>query len=508
MQSQQNGGRNVTSIASHPLSEKNMKKKPGIAQDKSCADLHTAPRVTVLGAAREVTGSCHLLEANGLRILLDCGMQQGGDTDKHEPGHDFSFDLDASTIDAVILSHAHLDHSGMLPRLVHLGFDGPIYCTPGTRDLLNILLMDSFHLYSRDLEYENLRRARAGRKPLLPLYCEKDVKRTIELCDCLDFYQHHNIGDGVTLSLHDAGHILGSSIVEVKISGARKSHTLVFSGDLGNDSTSLMNDPSVVENADLVLMESTYGDRNHRSFDETMQEFEEILQQAQEERGNILIPAFAVGRTQELIFQLGKLYHQGKLQNWAVFLDSPMGNAVTNVYSRSLSHLDPQDIALLKKYKSRNLTDFLPCLSVTESVEDSMAINRIKSGAIIIAGSGMCTGGRIRHHFKHRLWHNSTHVIFTGYQARGTLGRILIHKPRTVKLQGQTIAVKAQIHTLGGFSAHADQSQLLLWAQQFKNKPPFYLVHGEDVALTALQEELGILKIHAEIAEPGSSISF
>ena len=330
----------------------------------------------------------------------------------------------------------------------------------------------------------------------------------IELCHCFEYYQRHNIADGMTLSLHDAGHILGSSIVEIKIDDGDKKHTLVFSGDLGNNSTSLMNDPSVVEEADLVLMESTYGDRNHRSFDETMEEFESILQQAQEDRGNILIPAFAVGRTQELIFQLGKLYHQGKLKNWVVFLDSPMGNAVTDVYSHSLGRLDPDDIALLKKYKSRSLKDFLPCLSVTESVEDSIAINRIKGGAIIIAGSGMCTGGRIRHHLKHRLWHHNTHVIFTGFQAKGTLGRILIYKPRTVKLQGQTIAVKAQIHTSGGFSAHADQAQLLTWAQQFKNKPPFYLVHGEDVALTPLQQELARLKIRANIAEPGSSVSF
>ncbi len=466
------------------------------------------PQVTFYGAARAVTGSCHLVEANGLRILLDCGLRQGEDSEKRQAESAFPFDFEPSTIDAVILSHGHLDHSGMLPRLVHEGFRGPIYCTPGTKNLLQILLMDSLHLYLKDLEYENLRRERAGRKLLKPLYEERDVRRVLELCDCCDYCQHHNIGDGITLSLHDAGHILGSSIVELKISHGKKTRTLVFSGDLGNDSTSLMKDPEPVQHADLVLMESTYGDRNHRSFDATMEEFEQILQQVQQERGNILIPAFAVGRTQELIFLLGKLYHQGKLQNWLVFLDSPMGSAVTEVYSHSLHRLDPQDTALLKKYKSRSLADFLPCLSITESVEDSMAINRIKSGAIIIAGSGMCTGGRIRHHFKHRLWHNNTHIVFTGYQAQGTLGRILINKPRTVKLFGQTIAVKAQIHTLGGFSAHADQSQLLEWADQFSNKPPFYLVHGEDQALDALQQALASRKLRATIAEPGTTISF
>ncbi len=484
-----------------------MKKRISATHESSSTLPVENPQITFLGAAREVTGSCHLLEANGVRILLDCGMQQGGDGNKQDVGHDFSFRLDPSTIDAVILSHAHLDHSGMLPRLVNQGFRGPIHCTIGTSKLLKILLLDSFHLYSKDLEYENIRRERAGRKPLEPLYELEDVESVIAQCKPCDYCQHHNIADGITLSLHDAGHILGSSIVELRINHGGKTKTLVFSGDLGNDNTSLMNDPEVLDKADLVLMESTYGDRNHRSFADTMVEFEEILQQVQAEHGNILIPAFAVGRTQELIFQLGKLYHQGKLQNWVVFLDSPMGSAVTDVYSHSLSRLDQDDIALLKKYKSKSLTDFLPCLSITESVEDSMAINRVKSGAIIIAGSGMCTGGRIRHHFKHRLWHSNTHVVFTGYQAKGTLGRILIHRPRTVKLQGQTIAVKAQIHTLGGFSAHADQHQLLEWAQQFSNKPAFYLVHGEDVALTALQEELASLGIPADIAETGLSVT-
>lgn len=484
-----------------------MKKKAATKHDVS---LHGStggkPRVTFYGAARTVTGSCHLVEANGMRILLDCGLQQGDDSEKRQAETAFPFDFQPATIDAVILSHGHLDHSGMLPRLVNEGFRGPIYCTPGTRNLLTIMLMDSLNLYLKDLEYENIRRARAGRKLLKPLYEERDVRRVLELCECCDYCQHRNIGDGLTLSLHDAGHILGSSIVELKMSQGSQTRTLVFSGDLGNDATSLMNDPQPLEHADLVMMEGTYGNRNHRSFADTMAEFEDILQQAQRERGNILIPSFAVGRTQELIFQLGKLYHHGKLKNWAVFLDSPMGSAVTDIYSHSLHRLDPDDVALLKQYKSRSLTDFLPCLSVTASVEDSMAINRITSGAIIIAGSGMCTGGRIRHHFKHRLWHNNTHVIFTGFQARGTLGRILVNRPRTVKLFGQTIAVKAQIHTLGGFSAHADQRQLLDWATQFRNRPPFVLVHGEDEALDTLQNELARHGIHSSIAQPGNSM--
>ncbi len=466
------------------------------------------PQVTFYGAARTVTGSCHLVEANGRRILLDCGLQQGEKSEKRQIENAFPFNFEPSSIDTVILSHAHLDHSGMLPRLVHEGFNGAIHCTPGTKNLLHILLMDSLHLYLKDLEYENLRRARAGKKPLTPLYEERDVKRVFDLCERCDYCQQRDIGDGITMSLHDAGHILGSSIVELKINHENKIHTLVFSGDLGNDHISLMNNPVQVNHADIVLLESTYGDRNHRSFDDTLIEFEKILQQAQHDRGNILIPAFAVGRTQELIFQLGKLYHQGKLKNWLVFLDSPMGSAVTDIYSHSQHRLDAEDMALLKKYKSRSLTDFLPCLSITESVEDSMAINRIKSGAIIIAGSGMCTGGRIRHHLKHRLWQTNTHILFTGYQANGTLGRILVNKARTVKLFGQPIAVRAKIHTLGGFSAHADQNQLLGWAMQFNNKPHFCLVHGEENSLTALQQELVNRKRDVTIADLGSTVRF
>lgn len=471
---------------------------------------HTASsgiNLTFHGAARTVTGTCYLLETHGQRILLDCGIKQGEDALSNKNGVS-SFAFDPASIDAVVLSHAHLDHSGMLPRLIHEGFDGPIHCTPGTKNLLQVLLMDSLHLYLKDLEYENTRRARAGKTPIKPLYNERDVKRVLDLCKHCDYCQHHSIANGIELSLHDAGHILGSAIVELQITQGKKNRTLVFSGDLGNDRQSLMNDPDPVQKADWVLMESTYGNRNHRSIEDTYQELEDILQQAQKERGNILIPAFAVGRTQEIIFQLGKLYHQGKLNNWVVFLDSPMGSAVTNIYSHSMHRLAADDIALLKKYQSRSLTDFLPCLNITESVEDSMAINRITHGAIIIAGSGMCTGGRIRHHLKHRLWYKNTHIVFTGYQANGTLGRILIHKPHSVKLFGQTIAVKAQIHTLGGLSAHADQSQLLAWAKQFRSKPHFYLVHGEDTALTTLQQLMTEHGMHVSIAEPNSTISF
>lgn len=460
-------------------------------------------KITFHGAAQEVTGSCHLLETGGKRYLLDCGIHQGEQSEQQ----DFAFD--PASIHAVVLSHAHLDHSGMLPRLVRGGFSGPIYCTPGSERLLKILLEDAVSLYLRDLEYDNLRRERAGKAPLLPLYERVDVENTLELVEAQDYDQPLNLEKGVVLRFHDAGHILGSAIVELVLGEGAERKTLVFSGDLGNPDTSLMPDPTRLKKADIVLMEGTYGDRNHRSFDETITEFEEILKVAAENGGNLLIPAFAVGRTQELLFQLGILYHQGKLHGWQVFLDSPMGGAVTEVYDRMRHDWHAKDRELMQKFSSRSLKEFLPSLTITASVEESMLLNKVKSGAIIIAGSGMCTGGRIRHHFKHRLWQKNTHVLFVGYQAQGTLGRILVNGVKKLKLFGQELLVRAQIHTLGGFSAHAGQSQLLDWAAAFETDPRFFLVHGEPEALKALAEVLWREhQIEATVAVRGSGVHF
>ncbi len=460
-------------------------------------------KITFHGAAQEVTGSCHLLETGGHRYLMDCGIRQG----EQSESQDFAFD--PASITAVILSHAHLDHSGMLPRLVRGGFSGPIHCTPGTQRLLRILLEDAVNLYLRDLEYDNLRRERAGKEPLLPLYGRDDVEKTLELVETLDYGQSKSLAAGVVLRYHDAGHILGSAIVELHLGEGDARKTLVFSGDLGNPDTSLMPDPTPLKQADIVLMEGTYGDRDHRSFQDTIQQFEGILTDALASGGNVLIPAFAVGRTQELLFQLGVLYHEGKLHGWQVFLDSPMGGAVTDVYDQMRGHWHAKDRELMQKYRSRSLREFLPSLTITSSVEESMLLNKIKSGAIIIAGSGMCTGGRIRHHFKHRLWQKNTHVLFVGYQAEGTLGRILVNGVKKLKLFGQEILVRARIHTLGGFSAHAGQRQLLDWAAAFETGPRFYLVHGETDALTVLAETLWReYQIEATVAVRGTGVPF
>lgn len=441
-----------------------------------------------LGAAQEVTGSCYLLTAGERRILLDCGLHQGGDSiDRLE---EEVFDFDPALIDAVVLSHAHLDHSGLLPRLVNKGFAGAIYCTEGTYRLLKILLEDAASIYFRDLEYDNLARRRAGKKPREALYTERDVSRVLSSCRAMPYHQHGEVAPWIGLRFLDAGHILGSSVVEITLDCGNEEKILVFSGDLGNPKTSLMRTFDMVERADVVLMESTYGARDHRPLEESLEEFREIIRQAEQEGGNILIPVFAVGRTQELLFHLGQFYQEGLLKSWQVFLDSPMGHAVTEVYAQSTQHLDPWDMAAISQNGHRDLKSFLPNLSVTASVDDSMALNKIKSGAIILAGSGMCTGGRIRHHLKHRLWEAHNHVVFVGFQARGTLGRILVDGARKVKLFGQWIVVKASMHTIGGFSAHAGQSDLLRWASAIDGEPRFYLVHGETESMEALAQAL------------------
>ena len=463
--------------------------------------------LTFYGATEGVTGSAYILRTEHSTVLLECGLLQG--SREEEQGNREPFPFNIEEIDAVVLSHAHLDHSGRLPKLVADGYQGPIYMTFPTADLLDIMLKDAAFLEQRDIEWENKRRRRANKEELQPLYTIDDVEAALELVQTLPYGGTEQLTADISLRYRDAGHILGSAIVELTIKENGKERKLVFSGDLGNSDAALLRDPEIVEDADVLMLESTYGDRNHRPMDETLQEFEEIIEQASRNGGNILIPSFAVGRTQEIIFHLGELYQAGKLSHQAVYLDSPMAIAATEVYHRYQDVFNQQDKAQMSDSRSSSLHSFLPVLRYSRSTEESMALNRISEGAIIIAGSGMCNGGRIRHHFKHNLWRKKAHVIIVGFQARGTPGRRLVDGASTYRIAGEDIAVNATIHTLGGFSAHASQSQLLDWVSHFhKPQPKVYLVHGEPDAKDTLKQCLASKGLSSNIPVYGETITF
>ncbi|QTH64531.1 MBL fold metallo-hydrolase [Psychrosphaera ytuae] len=470
-------------------------------------------KLTFYGAIEGVTGSMYLLTTKQSRILLDCGLFQG--RKEEEKANRKPLPFSPSQLDGVVISHAHLDHSGRLPLLVKEGYNGPIFMTKPTCDLIEILLKDAASLQERDAEWENKRRKRSGKQPVEPLYVEEEVDDVMELCIGVPYYHRFNITDDVELRFSDAGHILGSSIVELIVNESGKQKKLVFSGDLGNSQAALLRDPDIITEADILLMESTYGDRDHRSIEETLDEFETVITEASENGGNILIPSFAVGRTQEIIFRLGELYQKGKLHQKAIFLDSPMAIAVTEVYHRYQDIYNEEDKREIIKHteptrrNGQSLHSYLPVLRYSTSTKESMRLNNIDSGAIIIAGSGMCNGGRIRHHLKHNLWRKRSHVIFVGFQAMGTPGRTLIDGAKQMKLAGENIAVQAQIHTLGGFSAHASQSQLLDWLSHMKEADPkVFLVHGEESAKVVLQQAVKANGFDVTIPSLGQEVVF
>ncbi|WP_296128126.1 MBL fold metallo-hydrolase [Pseudomonas sp. Ga0074129] len=460
-----------------------------------------------LGAIQQVTGSCYLIESrDGARVLLECGMRQG--RREEEDSNQAPFPFDPHTLDAVVVSHAHIDHTGLLPKLSAAGYRGPIFATEASSELMELMLLDAAFIQEKDAEWENKWRARMGKSAVKPLYTIADAEQALKQRRPLAYGSPCQVAKGVEVTFHDAGHILGSAIVEMAVQDHHLTRRLVFSGDLGNTCSPLMRDPVTLSKADVVLLESTYGDRDHRNSEDTLEELAEILQQAHRDGGNVLIPSFSVGRTQDLIYYLGRFYHEGRLPQQAVFLDSPMAIRANAIYSRFQDQFSAEERAAFSAHGSKRIEDWLPILRCTRTPEESMAINRIKSGAIIIAGSGMCTGGRIVHHFKHNLWREDCHLIFPGFQAKGTLGRNLVDGAEHVKILHQRIAVKAKIHTLGGFSAHAGQSQLIDWVSHFEHHPELYLVHGELEKMQALQLALRErLNWIANIPEPGEQIA-
>lgn len=441
-------------------------------------------RVHFHGAAGEVTGSLHEVEAAGHRLLLDCGMIQGSDEAEARNFADFPFD--PAALDAVVLSHAHLDHCGRLPRLVAQGFRGPIWTQTATADLTRVMLDDAASLAAADAERDN-RHRREGEPLRVPLYTRDDVAEVMNRMRPLPYDQAHDVLPGVTLCLRDAGHILGSAAIELTARENGSTRTLVFSGDIGPRGTPILRDPTPIARADLVLLESTYGGRLHRERSDTVRELGEVFAQAWEEGGNVLIPAFAVGRSQELLYWFAHYWDEWKLSRWKIFLDSPMAARVVQVYDR---HLDLFDAEAQRVWRERPHPFRLPNLQFTVEAAASRSINEHRRGAIIIAGSGMCNGGRIRHHLRYNLGNRKVHIVFVGYQAIGTLGRRLVDGAPRVRLFGDEIEVRAQRHTVGGLSAHADQAGLLEWYGHIAGHPPVALVHGENDARTALKQKL------------------
>jgi metallo-beta-lactamase family protein len=450
------------------------------------------------GAAAEVTGSCHILHVGGKQVLLDCGLIQGGRKDEARNADPFPFD--AAKIDAVVLSHAHLDHCGRLPLLVKRGFRGPVFAQEASCELAAILLADAAHLQERDAEYQS----RKTGKRIKPLYTFAEGERVVRQMRGVRYRQEFEVVKGIRARFRDAGHILGSCAVEVWAEQGGIDRKIVFSGDLGQYDTPILRDPEPIDQADVVLMESTYGGRRHRDRAETMAELGEILTSPRSREGNILVPAFSIGRSQEIMYQLGKHYQEWDLGRFRIFLDSPMAIEASKVYW-DYTHLYDEEATRLRLENGG--MPLLPNLSLSRRVEESMSINRIRSGAIVIAGSGMCNGGRIVHHLKHNLDREETQVLITGYQAQGSLGRRLVEGADTVRIHGQNIAVRAAIHTVGGLSAHGDQDDLARWYECMENRPPVYLVHGEVEAQEVFQAYLGKRNgAEVHLPKPGDSL--
>ena len=441
--------------------------------------------IQFLGATGEVTGSCFLLTVAGRKVLVDCGMIQG--SPRHERHNREPFPLEVGEIDAVVLTHAHLDHSGRLPLLVKRGYRGPIYTHRASAELCKIMLEDAGFLAEKEAEWENRKRARKGLEPVEPLYTRPEAQAAHRQFRGLEYEHGEEILPGVRLSLYDAGHILGSAIASLTLTEGDLTRTVVFSGDLGHTGAPILRDPKRLAAADLVVMESTYGDRLHRGWDATWKEMGEIIASARAAKGNVLIPSFAVDRAQVLLYTFNRYFKEWGLGDWEIFLDSPMAIEATEVYARYARIYDEH----ASRFDQKNGGLFqLPNLHITRRTEESMAINRFRSGAIIVAGSGMCTGGRIKHHLKHNVWRKNTHLMIVGFQAAGTLGRALVDGARHIRLWGETIQVNAQVHTVGGLSAHADQNGLMDWYRGFENRPAVALVHGEPRARDPLAARL------------------
>ena len=434
-------------------------------------------KLRFLGAARNVTGSRHLLEANGVKLLVDCGLYQ--ERQFRDRNWD-SFPVPPNQIDSVLLTHADLDHCVLLPKLVREGFSGRIYCTNATAEIAKIILLDSAHIQEEDAEHKRKRHKRQGRKGPhgdVPLYNTADAEAVFPLFAPVKYRQTVAIGEGIQATLCDAGHVLGSSMILIDVSRDGEKRTVLFSGDIGRPDRPIVRDPNIPERADYVIIESTYGDRLHKDTGDVKRQMAEVINSTERSGGNVVVPSFALERSQELLYYLSELLGEDAIPHLTVFLDSPMAARITEVFKRHGEMFDAETVEMLRNH--RRPFSF-PGLRVTSSAAESKTINHIRGTVVIIAGSGMCTGGRVKHHLVNNITRPESTIMFVGYQAVGTLGRTIVDGAKRVRILGEKYPVRAGIAQIHGFSAHADRDELFGWLEKFKEPPRgVFVVHGE-----------------------------
>lgn len=435
-------------------------------------------KIRFLGAAGDVTGSAYHVMTKDASVLVDCGFFQGRREESEKNRR--KAQIEGGKLDAVVLTHGHLDHVGRLPLLTRHDYKGPIFATRPTLDLATLVLKDSLNIQKQDLKRQNQKRARKSLPPLEPLFEESDVRKLKDLISPVRYKRRFQVAPGIDARLVDAGHVIGSSSVELTVTENGDRKVIVFSGDLGPRGAPLLNDPEPFQKADVVIMESTYGDRNHRSLHETAVEGRKIIAQAVKDKAKVLVPVFAIGRTQLLLYLLAGAFKRKTLPQIPIYIDSPMAVEATNIYRRNNELFDAEALSMVSSGElKRQLVGALPCAKPGES----RALNNVKGPCLIMAGSGMCTGGRIMHHLRHNLPIPETAVLIVGFQSHGTLGRKLVDGAKSLMMFGEEVPVRAQIHTMGGFSAHADQSNLLDWFSVVApSKPRTIITHGEDRA--------------------------